>query len=248
MWAGQAGKPYQPESCKYLRQLILLNRNISTIISCYSSTQKTMDIFTSSMPQYLKLRVNKIKPAGNHVRRIIRSITGITLLVLLLLASGFNSFAASAEGGVKEKSTPKVAIANIVTGKVMDADTKEPLVGASVTIKGTSKSASTGLDGTFKIDVSATENPVLVISYIGYVPKEVPVNGVNNIGDIGLKYSATGMSEVVVNGDIAIDRKTPVAVSTIGAQYIEEHIGTQDIPELLNIVPGVYATQQQRWL
>jgi iron complex outermembrane receptor protein len=134
--------------------------------------------------------------------------------------------------------------ASVVLGKIVDADTKEPLVGASVNVKGTTKATSTGLDGTFKIDVSGVENPVLAISYIGYVTKEMPLTGQTNLGEIGLKSSATGMSEVVVNGDVAIDRKTPVAVTTIGAQYIEEHLGTQDIPELLNIVPGVYATQQ----
>src|SRR5580698_7879503 len=74
-----------------------------------------------------------------------------------------------------------------VTGKVVDADTKEPLTGASVTVKGTPKSASAGLDGSFKIDVSGTENPVLVISYIGYVSKEVPVAGTQSLGEITLK-------------------------------------------------------------
>ena len=131
-----------------------------------------------------------------------------------------------------------------VTGKIVDAGTKDPLVGASVLIKGTQKAASAGLDGSFKIDASGVENPVLVISYIGYITTEVSVSGKANLGEIGIKTSANSMSEVVINGDVAIDRKTPVAVSTVSAQYIEEHIGTQDIPELLNGIPGVYATQQ----
>jgi iron complex outermembrane receptor protein len=134
--------------------------------------------------------------------------------------------------------------ATIVTGKVVDADTKEPLVGASVMVKGTSNATSTGLDGTFKIDVSGVDNPVLTVSYLSYVSKEIPVNGSANLGEIGLKSSTTGMSEVVVNGDVAIDRKTPVAVTTIGTQYIQEHIGAQDIPGLLTGVPGVMVTQQ----
>jgi iron complex outermembrane receptor protein len=131
-----------------------------------------------------------------------------------------------------------------VTGKVLDADTKDPLVGASVLVKGANKSSSAGLDGTFKIDVGDVQNPVLVISYIGYTSIEVPVSDRKSLGEILLKSSERGMSEVVINGDVAIDRKTPIAVSSISAQYIEEHIGTQDIPELLNTMPGVYATQQ----
>jgi len=136
------------------------------------------------------------------------------------------------------------AAVSVVRGKVVDADTKEPLVSATITIKGTNKSASAGLDGSFRIDVTGFDNPVLVFTYLGYVPQEIPVAGKTDLGEISLKSASTGMSEVVVNGDVAIDRKTPVAVTTIGSQYIEEHIGTQDIPELLNIVPGVYATQQ----
>jgi len=133
---------------------------------------------------------------------------------------------------------------NRVTGKLVDADTKEPLTGATVTIKGTTKSSSAGLDGSFKLDIGGTESPVLVFTYIGYISKEIALSGKMNLGEILLKSSATGMKEVVVSGDVAVDRKTPVAVSTIGAQFIEEHIGQQDIPELLNGVPGVYATQQ----
>jgi len=134
--------------------------------------------------------------------------------------------------------------ATIVSGKVVDADTKEPLVGASVVVKGTTKATSTGLDGTFKIDVSGVENPVLAISFLSYISKEIPVNGSATLGEIGLKSSATGMSEVVVNGDVAIDRKTPIAVTTVGPQFIEEHIGAQDIPELLVGVPGVMVTAE----
>lgn len=137
-----------------------------------------------------------------------------------------------------------VAVASIVTGKIVDADTKEPLTGATVTIKGTTRSASAGLDGSFKLNVSEAENPVLVFTYVGYISKEIAVDGKSNLGEIGLKSSATGMSEVVINGDIAIDRKTPVAVSTIGPQFIEEHIGAQDIPELLSGIPGVMVTAQ----
>jgi iron complex outermembrane recepter protein len=138
---------------------------------------------------------------------------------------------------------PASAFAGVVKGKVVDADTKEPLVGASILLKGTNVATSAGLDGSFKIDASSAQNPVLVISYISYITKEVTVSG-DNLGEIGLKSAATGMSEVVINGDVAIDRKTPVAVTTVGAQYIEEHLGTQDIPGLLKGIPGVMATAQ----
>jgi iron complex outermembrane receptor protein len=192
-----------------------------------------MELFTNSSLNPLIPKQNRKTPGGKSFRRALSFVKGTTgmrinLLIVLLLAVCLHASAA----------------ANFVTGKVVDADTKEPLVSATITIKGTSKSASAGLDGTFRIDVSGFDNPVLVVTYLGYISQEISVGDKTNLGVISLKNSATSLKEVAVNGDIAIDRKTPVAVTTIGTQYIEEHIGTQDIPELLNIVPGVYATQQ----
>lgn len=144
-----------------------------------------------------------------------------------------------------ENTTAPVAVkfAKFITGTIVDADTKEPLVGASVKIKGTSTAVSTSLNGTFKLSAANADGEVLVISYIGYVTKEIPLSATSALGEIPLKASANGMSEVVINGDVAIDRKTPVAVSTISAQYIEEKLGNMDIPQLLSSTPGVMATQ-----
>jgi outer membrane cobalamin receptor len=154
---------------------------------------------------------------------------------------------------LKEKLVPKSTVtstsaqgmfAPVYTGKVVDADTKEPLIGASIGVKGGGKATSTGLNGTFKLDVGSADATVLVVSYIGYVTQEITLRGTNNLGEIQLKSSANAMSEVVITGDVAVDRKTPIAVSTISQQYIEEKIGTQGIPELLKSTPGIMATAQ----
>ncbi|UOE52052.1 TonB-dependent receptor [Mucilaginibacter sp. SMC90] len=149
---------------------------------------------------------------------------------------------------VKEKTTQANANAanapaSLYTGKIVDADTKEPLVGASVGVKGGGKATSTGLNGTFKLNLDNGDGTVLVISYIGYITKEITLSGTNALGNIELKSSASSMKEVVVTGDVAIDRKTPVAVTTINQRFIEEKLGNQDIPQLLSVVPGVMATQ-----
>jgi iron complex outermembrane receptor protein len=53
------------------------------------------------------------------------------------------------------------------------------------------------------------------------------------------------IEEVILQGvtDIAKDRKTPVAVSTIKAAQILERLGNQELPEILNTTPSVYATK-----
>ena len=51
------------------------------------------------------------------------------------------------------------------------------------------------------------------------------------------------LNEIQVVSDIAIDRETPVAFTTIPVKKINEELASQDIPMLLNSTPGVYATQ-----
>jgi iron complex outermembrane recepter protein len=128
-----------------------------------------------------------------------------------------------------------------ITGKIVDTATQEPLIGASVLVKGTNIATSAGLDGGFKLNVPDGSN-TLVISYIGYVSKQITISG-SNLGKIELAANSTSVREVTITGDIAIDRKTPVAVTSIGPEFIEEHIGSGDIPELLTGVPGVFTTQ-----
>jgi iron complex outermembrane receptor protein len=125
---------------------------------------------------------------------------------------------------------------SVIKGKLLDAQTKETLIGASVLVKGTTNATTAALDGSFKI--TAPTGSTLVFSYIGYVSKEVTVTG-KNLGDIFLDPASSSVKEVTITGDVAIDRRTPIAVTTINAKTIEEKIGTQDLPALLAVVPGV---------
>ena len=57
-------------------------------------------------------------------------------------------------------------------------------------------------------------------------------------------YQLNHLDEIVITQtSFAVDRKTPVAVSTIKADVIENKLGTQEFPEILKSTPGVYATK-----
>ncbi|MBK7214175.1 MAG: SusC/RagA family TonB-linked outer membrane protein [Bacteroidales bacterium] len=83
-----------------------------------------------------------------------------------------------------------------VTGRVTDEKTGETLVGVAIQVKGTTSGTTTSVDGTYSIEFQ-TEKAVLVFSYLGYEPKEIPV-GESLIVNIALKPVATQLESIVV--------------------------------------------------
>ena len=61
-----------------------------------------------------------------------------------------------------------------IKGTIIDQETNEPLIGASIVIKGTDNGTITEFDGTFSLD--AKQGDVLIISYTGYTTKEIAVD------------------------------------------------------------------------
>ncbi|AUC19820.1 TonB-dependent receptor [Polaribacter reichenbachii] len=129
-----------------------------------------------------------------------------------------------------------------ITGVIVD-ETNQPLPGASVLEKGTTNGVSTDFDGNFTLNTKSDAG-TLVISFIGYKTKEVPFTSAKTqLGNIKLAEDAV-LDEIVLTAtSFAIDRKTPVAVSTIKAADIERKLGSQEFPEVLKSTPGVYATK-----
>lgn len=83
------------------------------------------------------------------------------------------------------------------SGTVVDNE-NNPLIGATVTVKGTKTIAITDMDGHFYIDVP-NKNSVLVFNYLGFKPQEVKVGSDINF-NIQLKEDAVSADEVVVVG------------------------------------------------
>ena len=83
-----------------------------------------------------------------------------------------------------------------VTGNVVDSN-NEPVIGAYIKVKGSSKGAVTDLDGHYTID--ADKNATLVISYVGMANQEVKVGNRSQINFV-LKDDANDLNEVVVIG------------------------------------------------
>lgn len=133
-----------------------------------------------------------------------------------------------------------------ITGVVVDAENDEALIGASVVLDGTTIGTVTNVNGEFSLSVEVGDQQI-IISYIGYISQKlnVKVSGgqTTNLGQVKLESDAVGLSEVMVFASMAIQRKTPVAISSISAQLIENKLGSQEFPEILKSTPGVYATK-----
>jgi len=137
-----------------------------------------------------------------------------------------------------------------ITGVIFDGDLNQPLAGASVVVKGTSNGTATDLDGKFELSTTQ-KSGVISVSYLGFVTKSIPftVNGNSvNLGQIVVLPDASQLQEVVVIGkgiiDVAKERKTPIAVSTIKAVEIQEKVGTADVTQALVNTPSVYVAGQ----
>ncbi|MEN8124630.1 MAG: TonB-dependent receptor [Bacteroidota bacterium] len=134
-----------------------------------------------------------------------------------------------------------------VTGTVMDETGALP--GANVIEKGTSNGTTTDFDGNFTLQVNEGSG-VLEISFVGMTTRDITFTAISgetvSIGNISLVQDENVLDEVVVTGvvDFAKERETPVAVSTIRAVDIQENLGTQELPEILNTTPSIYATKQ----
>jgi len=132
-----------------------------------------------------------------------------------------------------------------ISGIVEDGELGGPLPGASIVVEGTSNGTASDFDGNFSIEVSENSGN-LIVSYIGYVTKKVPFTSTGNIGSISIMPDAQELEGVIVVGvaDIAKERQTPVAVSTIKAAEIQEKLGSQEFPEILRSTPSIYVTKQ----
>ncbi len=123
-----------------------------------------------------------------------------------------------------------------IQGIVFDQETKAPLWGASVSVKGSQKGNVTDSKGRFQLAISP--NSTIAVSFVGYEPVEVSADEANKIG---LKKSNFLQDEVVVRATRA-DENSAMAYSNVSAAELGKSNLGQDMPILLNFTPSVVTT------
>ncbi len=133
----------------------------------------------------------------------------------------------------------------LIRGEVSDATTGEPLIQAAVIYgaEGSTTGTLTDFDGLYSIELTPGAYE-LRVSYVGYeaMRKKIEV-AAGQTTEVNFKMNTVLLREAEVVTDIAIERETPVAFSNIKPLQIQEELGSQPIPMILNSTPGVYATQ-----
>ncbi|MFT5859033.1 MAG: iron complex outermembrane receptor protein [Flavobacteriaceae bacterium] len=135
-----------------------------------------------------------------------------------------------------------------ISGTITDnSDGGQPMIGVKVEIKPseTPLRARTDDEGNFTIGSVPYGDYTLVVSGIDMdsIIQDLKVDKARITANIE-SGNTLEQDEVEVIGNLVKDRKTPVAVSTIGTREITEELGSQDLPMILNSKPGVHATQQ----
>ena len=121
----------------------------------------------------------------------------------------------------------------------------EPVIGATVQLKGTGVGTVSDLNGAFSLQVPAASmaNGVLVVSFVGFAAKEVPINN-QSVFTVALDEDTKTLQEIVVTGYQTEERnKILGAVNTVNSELIAK-IPVAGVDQAIQgRVPGVVVTQ-----
>lgn len=125
-----------------------------------------------------------------------------------------------------------------ITGTVKDADNSEPLIGASISVPGTTIGTATDTDGNFSLTLPSGATRIKV-SYVGYMDQEAGIEGKTHV-DVLLKSSNT-LEEMVVVGYIT-QRKEDLtgSVAVVELKPIQNNSTGNPMQSLQGRVPGLY--------
>jgi iron complex outermembrane receptor protein len=127
-------------------------------------------------------------------------------------------------------------------GTVRDAQSSQPLTGATVQLEGTDHFGVTNDQGVFRIDDLSAGNYTVVVRFLGFTQDQRKVNVSRDTQlAIDMMPSVQMTEEVVVYATRAHE-KTPTTFTHVNKQAIEKQNFGQDIPMLLNWTPSMVTT------
>ena len=121
----------------------------------------------------------------------------------------------------------------VVSGIVEDASSSLPLAGVSIrSFSGNNGATISSSDGTFSLPVKHNSSS-LVLSLLGYESITVDISEHDNVGTVKMQPENLMLKDALVVGQIALPRKTPIAVSSVSSSILNENLGNQELVEIL---------------
>lgn len=159
------------------------------------------------------------------MKKIIQQILPSLALVLFLSASAF--------------AQTKIG------GKVMDADSKEPLIGVSIGVKGAVTGTISDSKGNFSLSTNKAGALTIVVSMVGYERQEIPVKGNKTDFQIALKEQSILGQDVVVSASRVEESvmQSPVSVERMDIRAIRETPAASFYDAMRNIKGVEMSTQ-----
>jgi iron complex outermembrane recepter protein len=134
------------------------------------------------------------------------------------------------------------ALAGSISGTVTSSETGRPLNGAHVILEGNHQTTITDVNGQFDFtNLLSEESFIISASYVGYHVEKLNVLTGKSEVEIKLNPMILNNSEVVFSASRAISGITPSAFTNVDGAKLREGYWAQDIPPLLENIPGVYA-------
>ena len=124
-----------------------------------------------------------------------------------------------------------------ITGRITDSS-GQPISGASIVERGTKNGTSSGLDGTFKLQVSGPE-AVIIVSSVGFTQRAITVGNQTNIA-VSLLGETREVEQVVVIGYQTVRRRDLTgATAVVNTTNSNKIIGNSVVEQLQGQIPGV---------
>lgn len=134
------------------------------------------------------------------------------------------------------------AKAQVISGKVVDARTKDSLPGANIVQEGTTNGVSTSNNGEFTLKLLKSGKKAIKISYVGYKTREIILSGRNQKGMTINLISKTIMSNAIQVEALRVNKRSAVTYTNLTRKQIKKENLGHEIPYLLRMTPSVVTT------
>jgi len=238
--------------------LLAQDRSVASAQNAHAkaSTMITLDVDDVSLAAALHTIAQRANLSPAHNDALLPEHTRVTLH--LKNVSVADAYAAALQGTglvahiydvgtvIIVRATAPDAVAGGIRGRILDAETHQPLNGVNVSVDDEKRGVTTNAEGIFSLKGIAAGTHHVTARLMGYTKQRVSVTVADDAvatADISLSRSASALEQVVVTGTVIPTelKAVPSAITVITAKQIEER-GITRIDQLFRgDVPGVFA-------